>query len=126
MSDNTHQIVAELDSLGYETSVFDSPYGRVVCFPYTIDVGPHKRTPCTLGLSLYGAEHYPEHPPHWIHITPPIDDGKGGAVYRYEHDGSPWIALSRPPEDLWDTLPTKSMYAYMYEHVRRFWANCQG
>ena len=123
MSDNSHRIVAELTSLGYETSVFDSPFGRVVSFPYTVDIGPHKDTECTLGLSLYGAEHYPEHPPHWIHISPPIDDQKGGAVQMYEHNNRQWIALSRPPDDLWDKLRTKTMAAFMHEHVRRFWAN---
>lgn len=124
MSDNTRQIIAELNSLGYQTSVFDSPYGRVVSFPYVVDSGPHRGTECTLGLSLYGAELYPEHAPHWIHVTPPLDDGKGGATHSYtDGDGRPWLALSRPPDDIWDALPTKTMYAYMHEHVRRFWAN---
>lgn len=76
-----------------------------------------------LGISFHGAEHYPEYPPHWIHVSPPIDDGMGGAVHRYQdEEGRDWIALSRPPTDLWDLLPTKSMYAFMNEHVRRFWA----
>ena len=124
MSDSVHRITAELQSIGYQPSVFDSPHGTVICFSYTVDAGSHHGKRYTLGFSLQGAEHYPEYPPHWIHVSPPLDDGKGGVVQTYrDPNNNEWAALSRPPTDLWDRLPTKHMRAYMDEHVRRFWAN---
>ena len=124
MPDNIDQIRSELDALGYETRLSDSPQGRVVCFPYRVEAGSHKGKCVTLAISMHGSETYPEYPPHWIHLTPPIDDGKGGAVERYsDPDGREWIAMSRPPGDMWDRLPTKHMSAYLSEHLRRFWNN---
>lgn len=123
MSDSIARIRAELEALGYKTLVFDGTQGRVVSFNYTIEAGSHKGKLVTLGISLNGNELYPEYPPHWIHITPPIDDGKGGAVERYNANGCEWIAMSRPPGEMWDQLPTKHMSAYLNEHLRRFWNN---
>ena len=124
MSDSVRRIRGELESLGYCTSEFDSPYGRVICFPYTVDTGPQEGRNYILGFSLHGAEYYPEYPPHWIHLSPPFDDGKGGVKRQYcDSENREWIALSRPPNDIWDRLPTKNMYAYMNEHVRRFWGH---
>lgn len=121
MSDNIEQVQAELESLGYETSVSASPQGTVVSFLYTVETGSHKGRQVTLGLSL-GDGQYPEYPPHWIHLTPPIDDGKGGTTAAYQDaSGREWIAMSRPPGDIWDRLPTKHMYSYLNEHLRRFW-----
>ena len=41
---------------------------------------------------------YPEYPPHWIHISPPVNDGLGGSTSQYkDNDGREWMALSRPP-----------------------------
>ena len=123
MSDNITQIKAELDSLGYDTSMSDSPYGTVVSFLYTVEVGSHKGQQMRLGISMHGSQRYPEYPPHWIHVTPPIDDGKGGAVKKYHENGREWVALSRPPGDMWDELPTKHMGPYLSEHLRHFWNN---
>ena len=124
MSDSIRRITAELKSLGYDPRVFDSPHGRVVCFPYTVETGSHEGEQYTLGFSLQGAEYYPEYPPHWIHLSPPLDDGKGGVAQSYrDSEGQAWMALSRPPSDMWDRLPTKSMSAYMSEHVLWFWAH---
>lgn len=75
----------------------------------------------TVGVS-FQEEGYPEYPPHWVHVTPPIQDGKAGVVQEYSDPGGrTWIAMSRPPGDLWDKLPTKHMYAYIGEHLRRIW-----
>ncbi len=124
MADNIDRIKRELESLGYETRLSDSGQGKVVSFPYTVETGPYKGKQVRLGISMQGSERYPEYPPHWIHLTPPIDDGKGGAVQKYsDENGCEWVAMSRPPGDLWDQLPTKHMSAYLNEHLRRFWNN---
>ena len=122
MPENIDRIKEELESLGYETCLSDSSRGKVVSFPYLVESGSNKDTRVTLGISMQGSETYPECPPHWIHLTPPIDDGKGGGVVKYTDEiGREWIALSRPPGELWDQLPTKHMAGYLDEHLRRFW-----
>lgn len=109
--------------MGYETHLSDSSQGTVVCFKYKVESGSHIGELATVGISMHGSESYPEYPPHWIHITPPIDDGKGGVVEKYQDtNGREWIVLSRPPGELWDRLPTKHMRAYLSEHMRRFWS----
>ena len=115
------QVQAELDSLGYRTSVVDTPQGRVVSFDYTLETGSLKGTTVKVGLS-FQENQYPEYPPHWIHITPPIDDGKGGSTQSYsDAQGNTWLAMSRPPGDMWDRLPTKHMDTFIKEHLRRIW-----
>ena len=124
MSDSIDQIKAELESLGYETCLFDSSQGKVVSFsPYIIEAGSHEGKPFKVGISMHGNKLYPEYPPHWIHVSPPINDGRGGSSVRYSANGREWIALSRPPGDIWDQLPTKHMSTYLTEHLRRFWNN---
>ena len=121
-SGNIEQIRRELESLGYQTRLSESAQGIVVSFPYVVESGTHKGKQVTLGISMQGSEPYPEYPPHWIHLTPPIDDGRGGAVSRYQDaSGQEWAALSRPPGELWDRLLTKHMHTYLNEHLRRFW-----
>ena len=123
MSDSIAMVKAELESLGLEPRVvLKSPRGTVVVFPYRVEVGSYEGTRIMVGLSFQGAERYPEYPPHWVHVTPPIDDGRGGAKCQYrDSEGNEWLALSRPPGPLWDALPTKHMTTYLSEHLRRFW-----
>lgn len=122
MSGNLDKIKSELESIGYETESFVSPAGEVVSFPYTVELGPHEGEKVKMGISMQGDEQYPEYPPHWIHVSPPINDGRGGPVHEYtDAEGNIWIALSRPPRDIWDQLPTKHMSTYLELHVRRFW-----
>ena len=123
MPDAITQIQAELDSLGYITSVFDGPNGKVVSFGYTIETGSHKGTPVKIGVSFQEAK-YPEYPPHWVHISPPINDGRGGSVQSYESsDGQQWLAMSRPLGVMWDRLRTKHMSVFISEHLRKIWMN---
>lgn len=122
MPSNIERIRRELDGLGYKTQFSDSPRGQVVSFEYSVEVGTHKGATVVMGLSFQGDEEYPEYPPHWVHVTPPIDDEKGGVVEKYVADGSEWMVMSRPPGELWDDLPTKHMYNYMMDHVRRLWS----
>lgn len=121
MNGSIQRVQAELKSLGYETTVFDSPQGKVVSFDYTIEAGRHKGKRVTVGVSFQESG-YPEYPPHWVHVTPPIDDGKGGVVQEYSDGGGrQWLAMSRPPGNIWDLLPTKHMDVYIKEHLRRIW-----
>lgn len=120
MSDDINRIKAELEALGYKTSWSDGPRGKVVSFDYTIETGSHKGKQVSVGVSFQEAG-YPDYPPHWIHITPPIDDGRGGVVERYNANGREWLAMSRPPGDIWDQLLTKHMGTYISEHLRRIW-----
>ena len=122
MASNIDRIKRELMSLEYRPRIINSPYGEVVTFSYTVETGSHKGETFTVGVNMDGSGRYPEYPPHWIHISPPIDDGRGGAVERFrDSNRREWTRLSRPPGELWDHLPTKHMTYYINEHLRRFW-----
>lgn len=122
MPNSFEKISAELKALGYQPYEFDGPSGRVVAFPYKIEAGSRKGEEVHLGVS-FQEEGYPEYPPHWVHVSPRIDDGKGGVVQSYEEGGREWLAMSRPPGDIWDSMPTKHMWAYLSDHVRRIWSD---
>lgn len=123
MSGSLDRIRAEIESLGYETLVSNSPQGEVVSFEYTVEAGSYRNEKVRVGVSMQGHEGYPEYPPHWVHICPPVTDGQGGVVAKYhDPEGRPWIAMSRPPGPLWDQLPTKHMRLFLTEHLRRLWA----
>ena len=121
MTESLDRIDTELQLCGYATYRLHTPKGQIVAFEYRVDVGSQKGQVVHLGFSM-SEVHYPEYPPHWIHVHPPVDDGQGGAIERYQDDsGRAWSALSRPGADLWDKAKTKHMSVYMQEHVRRFW-----
>ena len=121
MAGSTDKIRTELESFGYSTSVFESPMGTVVSFDYTIEAGSHKNESVTVGVS-FQEDAYPEYPPHWIHVTPPLEDGRAGSARQYTDDlGRLWHAMSRPPGELWDRLRTKHMGFFISEHLRRIW-----
>ena len=123
MSTNIDRVQAELEALGYRTQVFNTPRRTIVSFEYVIEVGTRKGQKITVGLG-FQEEAYPEYPPHWVCVTPPLSDGKGGTVEEFRDDqGRTWIAMSRPPGDIWDLLPTKHMDAYIQEHLRRIWVD---
>lgn len=121
MSASVNKVRGELESAGYKTQQFDSPLGAVVAFDYSIETGSRRGESVLVGVSLQGEEGYPEYPPHWIHINPPLSDGKGGSVRKYEIDGRQWLAMSRPPGVVWDRLLTKDMQVYIEEHLRGVW-----
>ena len=121
MSESIDRIQAELESLGYDTFLFNGPRGAVVSFEYTIETGTHKGEQVKIGVSFQEVD-YPEYSPHWVHVSPPIGDGKLGVIERHsDPDGRDWLAMSRPPGDFWDRLRTKHMYAFINEHLRRIW-----
>ena len=88
-------------------------------FDYIIEIGRLQGRQVTVGVS-FQESNYPEYPPHWVHVTPPLDDGKGGREYS-DKSGRPWLAMSRPPGEIWDRLRTKHMDFYIREHLRRIW-----
>lgn len=121
MSTSIAKVQSELESIGYTTRLFDSRQGIVVSFDYIIEAGSHKGRQVKIGVS-FQEDGYPEYPPHWIHVSPPLDDGKGGAIEQYnDAEGRQWLAMSRAPSDIWDNLPTKHMSVYLREHLRRIW-----
>lgn len=121
-NDSIQRIRGELAGLGYEPVVFESPQGMAVGFDYTIPIGSHVGTRVSIAVSMMWDCLYPEYPPHWLHVSPPIDDGRGGARTRYtDPQGREWLAMSRPPSDFWDRLPTKHMQGYIRDHLPRIW-----
>lgn len=118
------KIESELKGLGYSPFYIDTPQGKAVIVAYHVLTGKYKGKQIFLGFS-FQEERYPEYPPHWIHISPPYDDQKGGTTQTYIHldnkgEKRNWLALSRPPKDFWDELPTKHIKHYLYYHIPRF------
>ena len=120
MSASIAKVRSELESLGHKPFEFDWQRGRVVAFEYTIEAGSKAGMPVVVGLS-FQEEGYPEYPPHWVHVSPPIPDHHGGGVQYQTSDGRVWLAMSRAPGRPWDELPVQDMKAYIGEHLRRIW-----
>ena len=76
MSISIDRVQAELEAIGYSTTVFDTPRRTVVSFDYVIESGARKGMEVTVGLG-FQEEGYPEYPPHWVCVTPPLSDGRG-------------------------------------------------
>ena len=123
------RIISELQNLGYDPfPVNDTPQGSAVFIRYEVPTGKYRGAKVFLGFS-FQEEGYPEYPPHWIHISPSdYNDGLGGASnsYQFKDDQGierDCITFSRPPNDIWDKLPTKHMRHYLDQHISRF---CKG
>lgn len=128
-SQPTHQRIRdELVALGYPAEVVEghTPGGpqKVVVFTYLVRTGRFRGKTYKMGVSTQcEALGYPELPPHWIFISPPITNTQDGGNHGLNSfGGESWVALSRPPGPFWDKLPHKCMRAYM-EHVSRVWKN---
>ena len=124
MPSGLEKIKSELEGLGYNPFYIDTPQGKAVVIDYCVKSGKYRRTQCLIGVS-FQEEGYPEYPPHWIHISPPYSDQKGGTTQAYTHtdnkgEKKEWLALSRPPQDFWDKLPTKHIKYYLDYHISRF------
>ena len=97
MTSNADKIQLELEGTGLATTRFKTPTGKeVIAFDYTIEMGSHKGKTVLVGVSDPDAE-YPEYPPHWLHVSPPINDGKGGAVEQYENSRRSPMACYESP-----------------------------
>lgn len=123
MSEDIRCIQAELEGLGYITATRDSGQGTVVEFDYHVETGSKSGKQFRIGVSMQKTG-YPEYPPHWIHVSPPVDDGLKGSMKQYStEDGREWVTMSRPPGDLWDQLANnKHMRHYLDHHLRKFWS----
>ena len=115
------RIRQELIALGFEPYVVQGTPVEVLAFPFKPQKGRYQGGDFHVGLSFQEAD-YPESPPHWVHVTPPIVEqhGNPGMEYR-DSAGRRWVAFSRPPADFWDQLPEKNMANYVFLHLRRFW-----
>ena len=119
-----HQIAAELEALGYEPEIVEciTPNGKekAVIFPYRIGAGRFKGETRTFGVTTQcEAVGYPEVPPHWIFISPPITDTRDGPNNGTgSFAAKDWVLLSRPPGAFWDSVRHKSMRAYL-EHLSK-------
>ena len=121
MNSGLQQVRTELEECGFETYVVPGVPDEIIAFSYTVLTGRYKGKVVDVGLSMQETN-YPEYPPHWIHITPKIEDSRGRAGKEYtDSSGRDWVAFSRPPADFWDNAPTKHMAVYVDEHIRRFW-----
>lgn len=120
MDENIAKMQAELEAAGYQTQTFQSPQGLTVIFDYELECGNHVGETIKVGISGPDGS-YPEYPPHWVHVSPPISDGKSTHAAYQGPDGQTWLPMSRPPNDFWDKLKTKNMETYIQEHLRRLW-----
>lgn len=111
----------ELEDCGLSTYIVDGVSDEIVAFNYRVRAGRHRGKDVDIGLSMQET-HYPEYPPHWIHVTPVIEDRQGlpGRLFT-DADGRNWVSFSRPPSDFWDNIPTKHMSVYLRDHLGRFW-----
>ena len=123
MNPELRKIRDELDERGLDTYVVEGSQTEVIAFRYCPSNGRYAGRTFDVGLSLHEAG-YPEFAPHWIHVTPPIEEKRGrpGMAYDDAH-GRHWVAFSRPPADFWDNLPSekKNMCSFLALHMRRFW-----
>ena len=121
------EIANELKELGYLPEIVegDTAGGRqkVVMFSYRIPAGRFKGETRSIGISTQcEAVGYPETPPHWIFVSPPLPDTRDGGNHGINSfAGRNWMALSRPPGSFWDRVRHKGMRAYI-EHLSKVWA----
>ena len=121
MNEAMHRIKQELEECGLHTYLLEGVGDEIIAFRYEVPTGRYRGKLVDVGLSLQEAN-YPEYPPHWIHVTPKIEDrgGRPGKEF-VDSSGRLWVAFSRPPSDFWDSAPTKHMSVYLQDHLRRFW-----
>ena len=126
MSEVDQRIKKELEALGYTPNVVEGETvggrQRVVTFDYDVPTGRFKGHTYLVGISTQcEAVGYPEVPPHWIFVSPPIIDTRDGGNHGINtFAGKQWVAMSRPPGAFWDRIRNKGMRAYM-EHLARVW-----
>ena len=129
--DPADRIREELEDLGYAPVLENhgDKYPKVLTMEYEVQIGRFCGEKFYFGISMQGLEGYPDYPPHFIHVSPPIESPQDGkkphSIYSAsDRNGNErqWGAYSRPPKDIWDSLPKRGMKAFM-EHVHRFWRN---
>ena len=114
----------ELLALGLQPKFLEgeTPGGhqRVVIFSYRAQTGRFRGQKLMVGLSTQcEAVGYPEVPPHWIFLSPPVLETRDGANHGpFTLGDKEWVALSRPPGAFWDQVRHKAMKAYT-EHLNK-------
>lgn len=120
MNEALLQVQREIEECGYKTYVVSGTDEEIVAFKYEVPSGRYKGQWVHVGLSMQEVN-YPEYPPHWIHVTPKIEDRRGSPGREFtDSEGRVWVGFSRPPSDFWDNAATKHMRVYL-EHLVRFW-----
>ena len=121
MNEGLQQVQRELEECGFRTYIVEGVNDEIVAFTYLVPKGRYKGKKVDIGFSMQEVQ-YPEFAPHWIHVTPPIEDRRGLPGKQFKDAmGRDWVAFSRPPADFWDNTPTKHMSVYLRDHLRRFW-----
>ena len=121
MNEGLKQVKRELEECGLSPYVVDGVADEIVAFKYKVPTGRYRGKCVDIGLSMQEVN-YPEYPPHWIHVTPKIEDRRGSPGREFTDSlGRLWVGFSRPPADFWDRAPTKHMSIYLRDHLRRFW-----
>ena len=121
MNEALLQVEREIEECGYKTYMVRGAQEEIVAFKYAVLSGRYKGRCMDVGLSMQEVN-YPEYPPHWIHVTPRIEDRRGPPGKEFtDSGGRVWVSFSRPPSDFWDTTATKHMSVYLRDHLARFW-----
>ena len=101
--------------------------GYVALFNFKIPCGPLKDKKIIMGIEIPSND-FPRLPPHFIHFKKEDFESEtikqiGDIHQEYEYEGEKWMALSRPPQDIWDDLDIsqKNLKAFFYTHLQRFW-----
>ena len=82
MSKDVQKIRADLQDLGYDTEGRNSGQGMVVEFDYKVETGTNRGDVFRIGISMHKGV-YPEYPPHWIHVSPPVRRSAAGGPAAY-------------------------------------------
>ena len=123
MNSALRQVQEELEECDLTTYLVEGAPDEIVAFSYNVPTGRYRGTTVDVGFSMQELN-YPEFAPHWIHVTPEIEDRAGAPGRRFNDSrGRQWVGFSRPPSDFWDNAPTKHMSIFLREHLRRFWRN---
>ena len=121
MNEAMRRIRKEIEECGFNTYMVEGAHEDIVAFKYTVPTGRYQGEHVDVGLSLQEVN-YPEYPPHWILVTPKIEDRRGSPGKEFtDSDGRVWVGFSRPPADFWDACATKHMSVYLKDHLVRFW-----
>ena len=81
--DTATLIRSELENLGYQTKIVESTQGTTIAFRYTLELGSRKGETVWVGVNPQDGQ-FPEFPPHWLHVSPPINDQRGSSCTAYE------------------------------------------
>ena len=139
MNENARLLAEELSLLGYESEPFNAPQvhgiGDGIKFEYRIESGSRAGETVLLGLAIPDDRGtWAEITPHWVCISPRdnalveqvLGAPQPGAIKHWEDEaGTPWMAISAPPDDFWDKIERpedKNMETYLKRHINRIWS----